>query len=156
MTRQELVNSGHLIFTAASQSADLLDPAKTQTCLIAYLSDLITQYGHHIQVTAINTDHPSWDGGPTGRGHNAGCALDGWPLSSATANDYVDASAAEFQQFLQHAAASQPLYQIGLQGNGAGDPTNYADSPANFAAAGPTAFEDHGTGPHVHLGANPA
>jgi hypothetical protein len=145
MTRTELVNSGHLVFQKASQSSDLLDPKKTNNGLIAYLSQLLGQFGHHLEVTAVNSDHPTNDGGPNGRGHNAGCAIDGWPLASAKAGDFLDAATAEFRTFLQHAAASHPLLQIGLVGDG-------ADSKANFAAAGPTAFQDDG-GAHVHLGA---
>ena len=145
MTRQQLVDSGHLVFQKASQKSDLLDPAKSNDGLIAYLSQLLGQFGHHLEVTAVNSDHPTNDGGPNGRGHNAGCAIDGWPLASGTAGDFLDAATAEFRTFLQHAAASKPLLQIGLVGDG-------ADSPANFAAAGPTAFHDDG-GAHVHLGA---
>jgi hypothetical protein len=145
MTRTELVNSGHLVFQKPSHRSDLLDPHKTNTGLIAYLSQLLGDFGHHFEVTAVNTDHTTNDGGPNGRGHNAGCAIDGWPLASARAGDFLDGATAEFRTFLQHAAVSHPLLQIGLVGDG-------ADSHANFAAAGKTAFQDDG-GAHVHLGA---
>jgi hypothetical protein len=149
MTRQELVDSGHLIFRKDTQRSDLLNERRTpqnftNDGLIAYLSQLVGTFGHHFEVTAVNSDHSTQDGGPNGRGHNAGCAIDGWPLASAKRGDFLDAKTAAFRTFLQHARACNP-FQIGLKGDG-------ADSQENFAAAGPTAFQDDG-GPHVHLGA---
>jgi hypothetical protein len=133
----------------ASHRSDLLNERQTPTNftndgLIAYLSELVGTFGHHFEVTAVNSDHPTTDGGPNGRGHNAGCAIDGWPLISATPGSFIDAGTEAFRTFLEHARACNPL-QIGLVGDG-------ADSAANFAAAGPTAFQDDG-GAHVHLGA---
>ncbi len=55
MTRTELVNSGHLVFREQSQRSDLLNPHKTNTGLIAYLSQQLGQFGYHLEVTAVNT-----------------------------------------------------------------------------------------------------
>ncbi|MGA8574773.1 MAG: hypothetical protein WB609_03680 [Candidatus Cybelea sp.] len=131
------------------QKADLLReaPARdakfhgTQTQLIALLLGLL-QKGHQIEITMVQTGHH--DDGP--HGHAGGYAVDCWPLASAKAGDYIDASTEAFRTFLSDAAASPWLYQIGLVGDG-------ADSKENFAAAGPTAFQDDG-GAHVHLGAH--
>lgn len=114
----------------------------TQTQLIALLLGLIIK-GHHIEITVVQTHHGN--DGP--HGHAGGYAVDCWPLASAKAGDYINASTEAFRAFLKDAAASPWLYQIGLLGDG-------ADSEENFAAAGHTAFQDHGAGPHVHLGAN--
>lgn len=61
-----------------SQKADLLDPKKTDTWLIAALTDLLHRCQHPILITALNSDHPTYDGGPDGHGHNAGKACDCW------------------------------------------------------------------------------
>src|ERR1700730_14435636 len=92
--RDALVDGGHLFYDDGTQKSDLQDESLTNTGLIKYLTQLTTEYGHHLMVTAVRTDHPTWDGGPDGQGHNAGCAIDCWPLTGAlTANpNYLDAA----------------------------------------------------------------
>jgi hypothetical protein len=142
--RAALVASRNTFFQAASQRNDLLDETITKTELIALLSDLVAE-GWKIEFTAIKSDHHDDSNLGTHCHFNGYCA-DLWPLNSFVAGDYMDAASPQFQAFLKAIAASPWLYQIGLVGDG-------ADSPANFAAAGPTAFQDDG-GAHVHVGAN--
>jgi hypothetical protein len=148
-TREELV--AKLVFQDASQKADLLDDSVTKTQLIGLLLEL-TVRGFHIEITAVKSDHHD-DSYLGEHCHFNGYCADCWPLNSPTPGDYMDASSPEFRKFLEAAAASSYRFQIGLAGDGPNDPTNYADSPANMAAAGSSAFHDDG-GPHVHLGAN--
>jgi hypothetical protein len=131
-----------LVFQRPSQRTDLETVGVTQTQLIALLLDL-TGKGHHIEITAVKSDH-SDDGILGEHSHYNGYCVDCWPLASATPGDYLDASDSRFQKFLRDAAASAWLYQIGLAGS--------AWTDANAAAAGPTAFHDDGAD-HVHLGA---
>jgi hypothetical protein len=133
-----------LIFQNDSQRTDLLNPDKTQTQLIALLIGLLDR-GHYLEITAVRTDH-SDDSALGLHCHANGYAADCWPLASATAADYLDASTQAFRSFLEDVSDSAWLFQVGLVGDG-------ADSAANFAAAGRTAFQDDG-GPHIHLGAN--
>ena len=142
MTRQALVDSGHLFFQDDTQSSDLLDPAITQNSLIELLSEVIG-FGYHLEITAVKTDHHD-DSGLGLHSHFNGYCADLWPLTGPTAGAYIDAGTLTFQGFLTNVASCPNLYQIGLVGDG-------ADSPVNFKAAGPTAFQDDG-GPHVHLG----
>jgi hypothetical protein len=139
--RQKLVDS--LIFQDGIQATDIMDPSKTKTQLIALLLELVDK-GWHLEVTAVKSDHHN-DSALGEYCHYNGYCADVWPLNSATPGDYIDASSPKFQQFLRDAATSPWLHQIGLVGDG-------ADSPENFAAAGPTAFQDDG-GAHIHLGA---
>lgn len=146
--REGLVNSGRLFFQDATQGPDLLDPNLTHTELIAMLIFLTSTCGHHIEVTAVRTDHHD-DSGLSADGvgtHACGWAVDCWPLSSATAGDYEDASTQAFQVFLRDIAEGPFLRQVGLAGTAA--------TPANFTAAGPTAFDDGGAD-HIHIGTNP-
>jgi hypothetical protein len=140
--RKALVDHPHTFFQAQSQRDDLLDPNKTRTELIALLTDLVNA-GHIIEFTAIKSDHHD-DSDLGEHCHFNGYCADCWPLASASAGDYLDASDERFAAFLRDAAHSQWLYQIGLAGS--------AYTERNVAAAGPSAFHDDG-GDHVHLGA---
>jgi hypothetical protein len=131
-----------LVFQDDTQASDLENVNLTQTQLIALLTDL-TNKGWHIEITAVRSDH-SDDSALGFHCHAHGFCADLWPLASAEAGDYLDATDPRFQSFLKDAAASSWLYQIGLAGSA------YTD--ANVAAAGPTAFQDDGAD-HVHLGA---
>lgn len=132
-----------LFFQDDTQKSDLMDPSLTQTQLIALLLGLVDS-GWNIEITAVRTDH-----GPDGylglHSHQNGYAVDCWPLATPRSGDYYDAGSPHFADFLSDAAKSAWLQQIGLGGS--------AFTPANMAAAGPTAFEDNGQD-HVHLGAN--
>ncbi len=145
--RDALVNGPNTKFQHNSQRIDLLNPNLTQTDLIALLTELAGK-GHIILFTAVRSDHhdDSGLGRPPGfiGTHAHGWAADVWPLNSPDPTDFIDAGDARFQQFLQDAAASSWLHQIGLAGT--------AFTTANQTAAGPTAFHDDGAD-HVHLGA---
>lgn len=135
-----------LIFQNESQRTDLLNESLTQTELIALL-EYLTNKGHHLEITAVLTDHHDDSGlnpNPPHVGtHAHGWAIDCWPLNTPTPGDYVDSSTHEFRQFLIDAAQGPCLYQIGL--------TEDAYTTININAAGPTVFEDDG-GSHCHLG----
>lgn len=140
--RQTLVAHPNTIFRSDTQRQDLLDPNKTQTYLIALLTYLVEK-GHVILFTAIRSDHH--DDSTLGvHCHANGYCADVWPLASTNATDYIDAGDSRFEAFLRDAATSVALYQIGLAGSAA--------TQVNFAAAGPTAFQDSGAD-HIHLGA---
>lgn len=144
--RDALVNGPNTKFQRNTQRTDLLNPNLTQTDLIALLLALVAK-GHIILFTAVRTDHHDDSG--LGRPpeyvgtHAHGWAADVWPLNSPDPTDYIDAGDPRFAQFLEDAAASPWLHQIGLAGT--------ADTPANRAAAGATVFSDDGAD-HVHLG----
>ena len=149
--RDALVASGALFFQDGTQSTDLQNVDFTQTELIAALCFLVFERGWPIEITAVRTDHrddsdlgapPSYFGT-----HAHGWAVDCWPLNTRTAGDYIDATVGRFQRFLGDVAEAPFHKQTGLVGDG-------ADSAVNFAAAGPTAFQDDG-GPHIHLGVQP-
>lgn len=141
--RQALVASPNTIFQKQSQRDDLLSPETTQTGLIALLSELVDK-GHIIEFTAIKSDHHD-DRDLGNFCHYNGYCADCWPLASTNAGDYLDAQDLRFQKFLEDAASSQCLHQIGLAGS--------ADCEADREAAGPTVFDDDG-GDHIHLGAH--
>lgn len=138
--RQQLVAKS--FFQADSQKSDLMDTSLTTTQLIALLLDVVNA-GFILEFTAVRTDH-SDDSGLGFHCHAHGFCADLWPLASPIAGDYLDASDPRFQRFLEAAAKSRWLYQIGLAGS--------AWTTANAAAAGPTVFKDDGAD-HVHLGA---
>ena len=75
--RQDLVNK--LVFQRDSEKSDLMDPNMTQTTLIALLLDLVNK-GHHIEITAIRTDHSDDSSLGLHCHHNGYCA-DLWPLA---------------------------------------------------------------------------
>lgn len=141
---QPLLDSGRLFFSsnvvpAEDIKADILDPTKTSTYLIAMLNYLVLEKKWPLELTIARTGHH--DDGP--HGHYGGFAFDGWPLLKAMMDAWLDADSEQFQDFLRDVAAGPNLYQIGL--------TPDAWTPENIAAAGPTLFQDSG-GSHVHIG----
>lgn len=132
--RQKLCD--RLVFQKDSQRADLLDPARTDSGLIALMLDVDT---FHFEVTAVRSDHHD-DGA---NGHAGGRALDGWPLNGPTPGDYMDETSPHFADFLETLADSPWVYQIGLGGA--------ARTEANFRAAGPKGFDDNDQD-HIHAG----
>lgn len=146
--RDKLV--GALVFQKASQKSDLDSTALTHTELIALLTYLVFDRGWPIEITAVRTDHHddsglSWPPEYVGS-HAHGWAVDCWPLNTLVAGDYVDASNARFQRFLDDCRVAPYLDQIGLAGT--------AWSTENANCAGPTAFHDDGAD-HIHLGSQP-
>jgi hypothetical protein len=139
--RQALVDSPQTVFQAESQRSDLLDPALTQTGLIALLSELVAK-GHVLLFTAVKSDHHD-DSGLGEHCHFNGYCADLWPLHSANPTDYIDASDPAFAVFLKDVDASDWTYQIGLAGS--------AWTSANAVAAGDAVFHDDGAD-HIHLG----
>ena len=143
--RNALVNSGRLVFQAASQRTDLLDPARVQTEVIAMLQYLTREFW--IELTAVRTDHhddSDLNPTPPHEGtHACGWAVDCWPLNSSKPGDYMDAGDAHFRDFLGAIAQGPFYYQTGLAGE--------AYTQENMAAAGAQAFCDDG-GDHVHIG----
>ncbi len=139
---------GGLIFQRMSQRFDLLNPLKTRTELIASLRYVVGA-GYAMECTAIRTDHHDdrglqSKGAPWEETHGGGFAVDLWLLRvGGRAGDYEDASTPRFRAWLATIARSPYHGQTGLVGDG-------ADCAANFAAAGPTAFEDAGA-PHTHM-----
>jgi len=154
--RQFLVRHPHTFFQQPDvMHADLLDSNRTKTTLIALLVELVNK-GHIIEFTMIRTGHHN--DGPNG--HNpGGRAADCWPLASAKAGDYLDATDPRFQKFIDDAASSVWLYQEGLVGDGADSDANFSSAeraaqqhePGRYEA-GVTIFHDDG-GAHVHVGA---
>lgn len=144
--RQALVDHPHTFFQAQSQRDDLLDPAKTQTELIALLAYLVGK-GHIIEFTAVRSDHhddSELNPIPPHTGtHAGGFAADCWPLATAKAGDYLDAADKRLRSFLVDAQNAPCYHQTGLAGS--------AFTPPNMMAAGPEAFEDDGAD-HIHLG----
>jgi len=131
-----------LIFQRDSQRSDLMDPDMTNTDLIALMLDVTKNV--YWEVTAVRSDHHD-DSGLGLHSHANGYCLDGWPLNSKTAGDYMDPDSLSFEAALRFARNSSWLYQIGLAGT--------ADTEPNREAAGPTVFSDSGAD-HVHLGAH--
>jgi hypothetical protein len=140
--REALVDSPQTIFQRDSQRSDLLDPTITQTGLIALLADLISK-GWFIEFTAVKTDHHD-DSALGLYCHFNGFCADCWPLASANAGDYLDATDPRFVAFCADIAIAIDLFQVGLAGT--------AWTPKAIAAAGPTCFHDDGAD-HVHLSA---
>ncbi len=135
---------GGLVFQAASQRTDLINPLMTQTQMIAGLQWLVAK-GHILAVTAVRSDHHddsylSPDGVGT---HARGYAIDCWPLQSKKMGDWVPVAGPEIETFLRDARLMPYIMQIGL--------TADCYSSANIAAAGPSVYLDDG-GPHAHLG----
>ena len=77
--RQALVDRLH--FTDDSQRSDLLNPALTDENLILALEFMVPLCLKGVLITAVRSDHPTYDGGPTGHGHNGGKAIDFWTAS---------------------------------------------------------------------------
>ena len=73
--RQAVANNSKMRYTDSTQKSDLLDPAKTNTYLIAMLQWMLDNLWTPILVLAIKTDHS-----PTGQ-HYDGCAIDCYPAN---------------------------------------------------------------------------
>lgn len=140
--REALVASPNTFFQADSQRSDLLDPAITQTYLIALLTALVEK-DHILEFTAVKSDHHD-DSALGEHCHFNGYCADLWPLASEKAGDYLDANDPRFQAFLRDVDASTWLYQVGLAGS--------AWTSENAVAAGGKVFHDDGAD-HIHLGA---
>jgi len=137
--RQQLCN--RLIFQDDTQRADLMDPSKTQTNLIALLLDLSQTFP--IEITAVRSDHH--DDSALGLNcHANGYAVDCWPLQTNQPGNYYDAENPHFLDFLTVAAQSPWCYQIGLAGS--------AQTDAAVKASKGKSFMDDGAD-HIHLGA---
>ncbi len=143
VARAALVAHPSLLLRTAVQKSDLLDVDLTQTELIAYLLYMV-DHGHVLEVTAVRTDHDN-DACLGRHSHANGFAIDCWFNASKTLGDYLDQGDPRFIAALEDAAKCPWNYQVGLGGA--------ADAPADWAAAGPTVFEDNGED-HVHLGAD--
>jgi hypothetical protein len=141
--RERLV--ARLIFQRDSQRSDLLDPASTNTALIAALYAL-TEGGHHLEITAVRTDH-HFDGEGDGY-HASGCAVDLWPLVDGTQGNYVSPETLAFRSFLQAVADVPYRMQVGLGGS-AWTQANVEATGLDLASA--SVFQDDGED-HVHLG----
>lgn len=76
--RQAVANSPKMRYTDSTQKSDLLDPAKTNTYLIAMLQWFLDNLWEPILVLAINSDHS-----PSGQ-HVVGCAIDMYPANWAS------------------------------------------------------------------------
>ena len=137
--RERLVAS--LFFQDTESKADLLNPDLTSTNLIEVLLGLVDQ-NEHIEITAVRSDHhPDGYLGP--HSHQAGRAVDCWPLASAQAGDYLDENGMRFQQFLQDLKKNSLVAQVGLGGA--------ANTVSNRNLLGLLGFEDDGED-HVHIG----
>ena len=79
--RQYLVSK--LFFQDDTQKPDLLNENMTQTDLIALLVELVNK-GHHLEITAVRTDHSN-DSGLGEHCHANGYCADMWPLTGPTA-----------------------------------------------------------------------
>lgn len=147
--REQLVNSGRLIFTKDTQKQDLLDPRVTRTELIALLANVVLLGNQWFQVTAVYSDHhddtalgapPLYDGT-----HFHGWAMDGWPNASGALDDFLDARDPRFGDFLRLLPKAPYYFQTGLAGSAW---TNH-----NRTVAGGGVFHDDGAD-HVHIGAH--
>jgi hypothetical protein len=137
--------ASHLVFQdSGPQKSDVLSIAHgAQTELIAFLEHMI-KCGHHIEVTAIRSDH-SCDGMGVGY-HYQGWAIDCWPLNSTRPGDYMSVDTHEFRQFLVDAIAGPFYFQTGLGGS--------ANTVVNQFAAGAAWFPDNDED-HIHFGVRP-
>lgn len=144
ITKQDRLNLVHaLVFENKTDLADILNPNKTHDNLIHLLIELVNKK-YVLGITCVNTLHH--DDSSLGEHCHRNCwAIDLWPMNSHKAGDWMDASTHNFRQFLKDVAACKFYCQTGLVGDG-------ADSPENFLAAGPKAFQDDG-GAHVHISA---
>jgi hypothetical protein len=129
-----------LFFKRPSHKADLLDPTKTQTWLIGHLLYVTQKYS--FETTAVKSDHHN-DSGLGEYCHFNGYCVDGYPLRSHKANDWMTCESLEFRNFLTHVSLSPYQYQTGIA------PASF--SLENLVAAGPNAFKDDGAD-HIHLG----
>jgi hypothetical protein len=133
--RESLVS--RLFFQDAESKSDLLNPDLTSTNLIQILIDLVN-LGHFIEITAVRTDHHP-DGYLGIHSHQAGRAVDCWPLNSPTPGDYCD----DLTSFLNDLRKVPGIAQVGLGGS--------AYSVSNMFKLGSLGFRDDGQD-HVHIG----
>lgn len=104
MNRAEVV--AILEFNDEAARADLLDETRTNTYLIALLSDLIGRYDRGgILITAVRTDHPTPDGAWA---HSGGYAVDLVPAEWSQENAIA---------LLRAAAANPYVWAVGLGGS---------------------------------------
>ncbi len=103
--RQELTDK--LQFSDNTQKSDLLDPNKTNSLLIQMLLDVAHRCPRPLLITALTTDHPTFDGGVGTHGHTQGFAFDGW---TATGGD------AGVADLLRALAASPYVWTVGAGG----------------------------------------
>lgn len=137
--RRSLVD--RLFFQDSASKSDLLDPNLTNTNLIEVLTELL-QHGHLIEITAVRTDHhPDGYLGP--HSHQAGKAVDCWPLIRSKAGDYLDPNGMRFRQFLMDLMKEVNVVQAGLGGT--------ANTKGNMILLGKKGFADNGAD-HVHIG----
>ena len=141
--RDMLANSANFFWADPCERDDIRDNTRTSTYLIALLQTLHDE-GWYIKFTSIRCDHSS-DANLGRHGHSGGFAVDCWPLNSPNTNDYINATAPRFADFLRAVAAAKYLHQIGLAGT--------AWTQENVRAAGPTVFHDSGAD-HIHIGAH--
>jgi len=140
---------GDLLFQQNIHRLDLLNPARTQTQLIALIEHMVDR-GHVLEVTMVRTGHhddghndPS--GNPQGIGsHWFGWAVDFWFNRSKRLGDWMDVGEPGFMTGLRDLRLAPYLDQIGM--------TSDAHNDATVAAAGPRSFLDSG-GSHLHAGA---
>jgi hypothetical protein len=148
--RSKLVDSPNTVFTHDSQRTDLLDPAKTNTDLVALLLELVAK-GHIIGFTAIHSDHHDDSGlapgplhvGTHQGGAQGGYAADCWPMASKKPGDFLDANDSRFVAFCHDVGIGSFEFQRGLAGS--------ALTHDAITAAGRGFFQDSG-GDHIHIG----
>lgn len=137
--RETLVSK--LFFQDAESKSDLLDVNITSTNLIEMLVE-VTSRGYHLEITAVRTDHHP-DGYLGVHSHQAGRAVDCWPLNSPKMGDYMDPNCIDFLWFLRDTKRINQVAQIGLGGS--------AFTTSNMAVLGSLGFQDNGAD-HVHIG----
>ena len=132
--RQYLVSK--LFFQDDTQKPDLLDENKTQTDLIALLVELVNK-GHHIEITAVRTDHSN-DSGLGEHCHANGYCADMWPLSGPTAGAWLDAG----DPYFQNSYRTRPLRSGSIRSDSPVRPTLRPTSRRrvrpSFRMTGPT------------------
>ncbi len=138
-SRQNLVSK--LFFQDTDSKSDLLNPNLTSTYLISILEDLVN-LGHFIEITAVRTDHHP-DGYLGVHSHQAGRAVDCWPLNSPKAGDYASAEGMCMRMFLMDLKKDSLVAQVGLGGS--------AFTTGNMNLLGDLGFQDNGAD-HVHIG----
>lgn len=158
--RQAVVAYPHTFFAEGPhgeiQRADLLDPTKTDSNVIALIQYLLDR-GHIIGFTAIRSDHhddSNLNPTPPHVGtHAGGFGVDCWPLNSPNAGDWVAADG--LKPFLADAAAFPGIYQIGLAGTSDTEENREATGLPYEVPQRPDCFSDGGAD-HIHLGVRAA
>lgn len=130
-----------LFFQDLESKSDLLNPNLTSTYLISILVQILAK-GHNLEITAVRTDHHP-DGYLGVHSHQAGRAVDLWPLNSPKMGDYQDANSLDFMWFLRDLKRINEVAQVGLGGS--------AFTVSNMSVLGSLGFKDDGED-HVHVG----